>query len=92
MKSTKSAARRRITDLRARIEYHNDRYHALDQPEIPDQEFDRLLAELTSLEAQYPDLITPDSPTQRVGGQPIEGFTPVKHSIPMLSIENTYNE
>lgn len=92
MKSTKSAARRRIADLRARIEYHNDRYHALDQPEIPDQEFDRLLAELTSLEAQYPDLITPDSPTQRVGAAPSTTFAAVDHRQPMRSLANAFGE
>jgi DNA ligase (NAD+) len=88
---TDSAADR-IEALRKEIEYHNYRYYIEANPEITDLEFDRLLKELQRLETQNPELITPDSPTQRVGGQPIEGFRQFAHRIPMLSIENTYNE
>ena len=82
----------RIEALRRKIEHHNYRYYIEDNPEISDLEFDRLLKELQDLESSHPELITPDSPTQRVGGQPIEGFRQVAHRVPMLSIENTYNE
>ncbi len=82
----------RIEALRNKIEHHNYMYYIEDNPEISDLEFDRLMKELRDLERQYPELITPESPTQRVGGQPIEGFRQVSHSVPMLSIENTYNE
>jgi DNA ligase (NAD+) len=82
----------RIEGLRKKIEHHNYKYYVENDPEISDLEFDRLMQELSHLEKQNPDLITPDSPTQRVGGKPIEGFRQVVHSIPMLSIENTYSE
>jgi DNA ligase (NAD+) len=82
----------RIQALRKKVEYHNYKYYVEDNPEISDLEFDRLMEELQDLEKQNPALITPDSPTQRVGGQPIEGFRQVTHRIPMLSIENTYSE
>src|SRR6185312_423229 len=62
------------------------------RPAVSDQEFDRLLRELADLEAAHPELITPDSPTQRVGGEPIDGFRTVEHSVPMMSIDNTYDE
>lgn len=80
----KIAERARV--LRDQINYHNYRYYVLDNPEIPDAEFDRLFRELQALEAEYPELVTPDSPTQRVGGRPLEGFAPVRHRVPMLSI------
>jgi DNA ligase (NAD+) len=83
---------KRIEALRRKIEHHNFKYYIEDNPEISDLEFDRLIQELLDLERQYPELVTPDSPTQRVGGQPIEGFRQVAHRVPMLSIENTYNE
>jgi DNA ligase (NAD+) len=83
---------RRIKDLRERIEFHNYKYYIEANPEINDLEFDRLMQELQTLEKQNPDLIIPDSPTQRVGGKPIDGFRQVDHRAPMLSIENTYNE
>ncbi len=73
------------------IELHNRLYYVEGAPEITDVEFDALMRELESLEAQYPALVTPDSPTQRVGGEPIEGFETVEHAVPMLSIDNTYN-
>ena len=82
----------RIEALRRTIEHHNYRYYIENNPEISDLEFDKLLKELQDLESENPQLIAPDSPTQRVGGQPIEGFRQVAHRVPMLSIENTYNE
>jgi DNA ligase (NAD+) len=81
----------RAAKLRQEIEHHNYQYYVEARPEISDREFDRLLDELKQLEAAHPELITPDSPTQRVGGQPIEGFTTVMHREPMLSIDNTYS-
>src|SRR5579864_5728165 len=82
---------KRAEELRQHIEHHNYCYYVEAKPEISDREFDRLLEELKKLEAEHPELITPDSPTQRVGGQPIEGFTTVMHREPMLSIDNTYS-
>jgi DNA ligase (NAD+) len=76
----------RARALREQINYHNYRYYVLDNPEIPDAEYDRLYRELESLEAAHPELVTTDSPTQRVGGKPLEGFAPVAHRLPMLSI------
>ncbi len=76
----------RIARLRAEIERHNHAYYVLDKPVIPDAEYDRLFRELQSLEAQHPELAAPDSPTQRVGGRPLDTFAPVKHAVPMLSI------
>jgi DNA ligase (NAD+) len=73
--------------LRELLEHHNYRYYVLDDPEIPDSEYDRLFRELQLLEAQYPQLLTPESPTQRVGGQVLDSFAPVRHALPMLSIE-----
>jgi DNA ligase (NAD+) len=83
---------KRIEELRAKIEHHNYRYYVENSPEISDFEFDMLLKGLKDLEASHPELITPDSPTQRIGEQPIEGFRQVAHGVPMLSIENTYSE
>ena len=80
--------RGRIEGLRERIRYHNRRYHIEDSPEIPDAEYDALASELESLEADHPELVTPDSPTQRVGGEPLEGFEEVRHAVPMLSLAN----
>jgi DNA ligase (NAD+) len=82
----------RIEELRAKIERHNYRYYIEANPEISDLEFDLLMKELKDLETLHPELVTPDSPTQRIGEQPIEGFRQVAHRVPMLSIENTYNE
>src|SRR5207302_4456301 len=70
---------------------HKRKYYVDDEPEISDRGFDRLLEELQKIEDAHPELVTPDSPTQRVGGQPIEGFVSVRHRQPMLSIDNTYN-
>ena len=82
----------RAEELRDEIDRHNHLYYVEAAPEISDREFDRLLQELTELEAKHPELATPDSPTQRVGGAPIEGFRKVAHRVPMLSIENSYDE
>ncbi len=82
----------RIAQLRDEINHHNYRYYILDDPEITDGDYDRLLRELQDLEQQYPDLITPDSPTQRVGATPLESFSEVKHRLPMLSLANAFNE
>ena len=80
--------RDRIEDLREQVRYHNRRYHIEDAPEISDAEYDALYAELEALEAEHPELVTPDSPTQRVGGEPLEGFEEVRHAVPMLSLAN----
>ncbi len=81
----------RIADLRARIRHHEERYYVDDAPEISDAEFDALMRELRALEEAHPDLADPDSPTQRVGGRPAEGFATVEHSEPMLSLDNAYS-
>jgi len=82
----------RIDALREKIRHHEYVYYVLDHPEISDFEFDKLMDELKDLESRHPSLITPDSPTQRVGGKPREGFVKVPHSSPMLSLDNTYSE
>lgn len=89
--STLSPAER-AAQLRKEIEHHNYLYYVEAAPIISDREFDRLLQELLELERQHPELVTPDSPTQRVGGQPIPGFAKVVHQVPMLSIDNSYDE
>lgn len=86
------SAKQRIEKLREQINHHNYLYYVLARPQISDQEYDRLMRELIELERQHPELVTPDSPTQRVGGQPIEGFRTVEHAVPMMSIDNTYNQ
>ncbi len=83
--------KKRIEQLRAEIRKHDYLYYVLNQPKISDRQYDKLFAELKSLEEQHPNLITPDSPTQRVSGEPLEGFKSVRHAIPMLSIDNTYS-
>jgi DNA ligase (NAD+) len=82
----------RIDELRAAIRHHEERYYVDNDPEISDAEFDRLLHELEALESSHPELITPDSPTQRVAGRPTAGFPTVEHAVPMLSLDNAYNE
>ncbi len=77
--------------LRAEIDRHNRLYYVDAAPEISDRDYDRLLKKLEAIEAAHPELVTAESPTQRVGGQPIEGFATVRHAVPMLSIDNTYN-
>jgi DNA ligase (NAD+) len=84
--------RRKAEKLREEIEYHNHRYYVLDQPEIPDAEYDRLMQELDRIENQYPELRTSDSPTQRVGAPPLETFEIVRHTLPMLSLANAFDE
>lgn len=91
MPRSESAAKR-IEELRRRIEHHNYRYYVLDDPEISDSEFDRLMHELQALEAAHPELVTPDSPTQRVGARPAQGFAEVRHVVPMLSLDNAFSE
>jgi DNA ligase (NAD+) len=81
----------RIRELRDAIRRHEERYYLLDDPEISDEEFDRLLHELERLEAEHPDLVAPDSPTQRVAGRPVAGFETVEHVAPMLSLDNAYD-
>jgi DNA ligase (NAD+) len=82
----------RIEALRAQIRYHNRRYFELDAPEIPDAEFDALVRELRALEDEFPDLVTPDSPTRVVGGAPSATFAPVVHRVPMMSLDNAFDE
>jgi DNA ligase (NAD+) len=81
-----SSPARRAAELRAQLQHHAHQYYVLDAPEVPDAEYDRLFQELQAIEAAHPELLAPDSPTQRVIGQVLEGFTPVKHAVPMLSI------
>ncbi|BCG08510.1 NAD-dependent DNA ligase LigA [Buttiauxella agrestis] len=81
-----------ITQLRTTLRHHEYLYHVLDNPEIPDAEYDRLMGELRALEEAHPDLITPDSPTQRVGAAPLSEFTQIRHEVPMLSLDNVFDE
>ena len=85
-------AQARAADLHQQINHHNYQYYVLDDPEIPDSEYDRLMRELQQLEADYPALITQDSPTQRVGSQPLKAFAEVVHAVPMLSLGNAFSE
>ncbi len=85
-------ARKRIEQLRAEINHHNYRYYVLDSPEISDAEYDGLMRELSQLEEQYPQLLTPDSPTQRVGAAPVEAFGVVEHRLPLLSLGNAFSD
>src|ERR671916_2996946 len=82
----------RIAALREQIRHHEERYYVHDAPEISDAEFDTLMDALKALEREHPELVTPDSPTQRVGGRPVEGFDTVEHAAPMLSLDNAYTE
>jgi DNA ligase (NAD+) len=82
----------RAAELHEQLRYHGHRYYVLDDPEIGDEEYDALIDELRALESEHPDLVTPDSPTQRTGGQPLEKFTQVRHLQPMLSLANARNE
>lgn len=88
----KKSPSQQLQQLRDTIREHNYRYYALDEPSIPDAEYDRLMRSLRALEEQYPELVTPDSPTQRVGAEPLAGFKTVTHDIPMLSLDNAFNE
>lgn len=86
------SVKRRVEELREEIEYHNYRYYVLDQPEISDAQYDRMMRELEELEERYPELRSPNSPTQRVGAPPLESFKMVRHSLPMLSLANAFDE
>jgi DNA ligase (NAD+) len=88
---TNSAAARRAAELRVELRRHEHLYYVMDAPEISDAEYDALMNELKRVEAAHPELLTPDSPTQRVGGKPAEGFAKVRHSRPMLSLDNAYS-
>ena len=88
--AVKDALQRQVARLRAEIDRHNYRYHVLDDPEVSDAEYDRLMTELRRLESENPELVAPDSPTQRVGGTPVAAFTQVRHRVPMLSLDNAF--
>jgi DNA ligase (NAD+) len=92
MSVTRSSSAAKIDQLREELRHHEYQYHVLDAPEISDAEYDTKMRELRSLEADHPELVTPDSPTQRVGGKPKEGFAKVDHSRPMLSLDNVNSE
>src|ERR1700704_3988730 len=85
-------ARKQVEQAREELRHHEHLYYVLDQPEITDAEYDALMRRLSDLEKAHPELITPDSPTQRVGGKPREGFLKVRHSTQMLSLDNALNE
>ncbi len=91
MNAASATVRQRVARLRSAIDHHNHRYHVLDDPEITDAEYDRLVRELRALEEQHPELVVPDSPTQRVGGAPIAEFAAVRHRKPMLSLSNAFS-
>ena len=91
-RSDLGALQSRVEELRQLINYHNYRYYVLDSPEISDGEYDRLMEELRRLEAEHPELSSPDSPTQRVGAGPLEAFGIVRHEIPMLSLANVFSQ
>jgi len=86
-----TSVEKEIEKLREEIRYHEYRYYVLDDPEISDYEFDQLMRKLQDLEREHPELVTPDSPTQRVGGKPAEQFPKVRHQVPMMSLDNTYS-
>ncbi|HXF73034.1 MAG TPA: NAD-dependent DNA ligase LigA [Actinomycetota bacterium] len=88
----RAEAKLRVEELRDQIRYHDYRYYVLNEPEISDAEYDELMRELRALEEEFPELVTPDSPTQRVGGEPAELFAPVQHRAPMLSLDNAFSE
>jgi DNA ligase (NAD+) len=87
-----SAAHRRVAALRKQIADHDYRYYVLDDPAVPDAEYDRLMRSLREIEARHPELVTPDSPSQRVSGQVAEGFAEVRHGVPMLSLDNAFSD
>ncbi len=90
---TASAATiKKVDSLRSQIRHHNYQYHVLDEPEVPDAEYDRLVRELQDLEKAHPELVTADSPTQRVGAEPITSFGTIHHTLPMLSLDNAFSE
>ncbi len=87
-----AATKKKVESLRSRIRHHNYQYHVLDEPDVPDAEYDRLIRELQALEKRYPELVTADSPTQRVGAEPIKAFGTIPHIVPMLSLDNAFSE
>ena len=82
----------RVEELRQALHRHNYRYYVLDDPEISDAEYDRMMQELVKLEEEFPDLMSPDSPTHRVGAPPLKKFETIEHSIPMLSLDNGFSD
>jgi len=90
-KAAPATIKREAEDLREKLRYHEYKYHVLDDPEISDAAYDKLLVRLKELEAAHPDIVTPDSPTARVGAQPREGFQTVRHARPMLSLDNAFS-
>ncbi|WP_414683393.1 DNA ligase LigA-related protein, partial [Methylophaga sp. UBA5088] len=84
--------RQRAAELRDTLNHYSYQYYVLDNPEVPDSEYDRLFRELQSLEQTHPELLTADSPTQRVGGQALDKFDEVQHAIPMLSLDNVFDQ
>ena len=90
-RASEAAARRRVAELRSEVRRHDRLYYTEAKPEISDEQYDALLRELVALEKEHPQLVTADSPTQRVGERPLEGFAHVEHVIPMLSVDNTYS-
>ncbi|NQD38882.1 NAD-dependent DNA ligase LigA [Permianibacter sp. IMCC34836] len=90
--SVSDSITQQVEQLRASLREHNYKYYVLDQPSVPDAEYDRLMGQLRELEAQHPELVTADSPTQRVGGEPIAAFKQVRHAVPMLSLENAFSD
>src|ERR1700757_1917585 len=90
-KAAPASVKKEVEDLRERLRYHEYQYHVLDDPEISDAAYDKLLAKLKEMEAAHPELVTPDSPTARVGAPPRAGFQTVKHTRPMLSLDNAFS-
>ena len=87
-----AATKKKVESLRSQIRHHNYQYHVLDDPAVPDAEYDRVVRELQALEKSHPELVTADSPTQRVGAEPIKAFGTVPHTLPMLSLDNAFSE
>jgi DNA ligase (NAD+) len=87
-----AATKKKVESLRSQIRHHNYLYHVRDEPEVPDAEYDRLVRDLQNLEKDYPELVTADSPTQRVGAEPIKAFGTIQHTLPMLSLDNAFSE
>src|SRR6202521_5364626 len=90
-KAAPAAVKKEIEELREKLRYHEYRYYVLDDPEISDAAFDRMMDRLKEMETAHPELITPDSPSQRVGGAPREGFQTLRHARPMLSLDNAFS-
>src|SRR5207302_11087045 len=90
-KAAPASVKKEIEELREKLRYHEYRYYVLDDPEISDAAYDRMMNRLKELEAAHPELVTPDSPTVRVGGAPRDGFQKVQHARPMLSLDNAFS-